>query len=248
MSEQAAVIDAPPATENAMPDAGAIFDAIKNNSETALNAVPPEQQQAQDDPQPAKPAKTEKPAKETTAPEKKPSKDDIPDELLTGKPEPEKKPDAEKDPFAYDPPASASEKTKTHWAAAKQVNAELKGEVEKLRAEIETVRKAPKQADETTVAELKSLREERDKIAKELELADFRRSPRFQKIESQQKAALETAIENLKGSDIDADVIMAAAVAKGKARLKILEDAGIEGSLLALVAPSLAASGQLQLA
>lgn len=239
MSETA-TIEAPATDETGMASPGDIFNQAAQETGHNINAVPGNQPPPDNAPDPKLKAK----AKDETTTDKKPAPDDIPDEILHGtKVEPEKKDESTVDEDVL--PPSASKKAHEQFAKVKTRAETAEKERDAFKQELETIRKSPPK-DEATAGQLKKLQTANEELTKKLELADFRSSPRFEKLDRQEKDTLASAAENLKGTDVPADVIELAARATGATRRKILEDAGIEGTTLALVTPYLAAFDALQ--
>lgn len=231
-SAVAELAPAPTAAETLDADSIASFDKASKE-----NAGP--EPQAEPAPETAPKAKVD-PAK----PAAQPAKGEIPEELLTGvKPEapPEKDDD---DPFKAELPASASEKHKVNWRRAREANEANLARIASMAKEIETHKATPR-VDEAMAEKYKALETERTELLAKLERADFQQSPRFQKFLAQEKSLLDAAKANLKGTEVDAETIELAARATGQVRRKILEDSGIDASLLPLITPYLARLDEL---
>jgi hypothetical protein len=242
MSEENAVMDAPSQAHetSGLPSPGDIFEQAKAGM-TAIQAVDPNATPPQEEPAKAKPT-PKKDAKDAP-------KSDIPDEILYGKKAPEAdKPEATKeatddpdDAFSQDLPASSSEKAKANWKIAREQNKSLRLELQQTKSELEQIRKAPVKPDANVEAERKAWLKEREDLVARVERADIRQSPRFQRLEAKEKSILEDAALNLKGLDgVSADIVELAAHAKGASRRKILEEAGLDGGTLGLIAPYIA--------
>lgn len=232
-SAVAELAPAPTAEETRDAESIAIFDKASKE-----NAGPEPQEELTPEPTPK--AKVE-PAKLTA----QPAKDEIPEELLTGvKPEATPPDKDDDDPFKAELPASASEKHKVNWRRAREANEANLARIAAMAKEIETHKATPR-VDEAMTAKYKALETERGELLAKLERADFQQSPRFQKFLAQEKHLLDAAKANLKGTEVDAETIELAARATGQVRRKILEDSGIDASLLPLITPYLARLDEL---
>lgn len=242
---ESAVAEPPAATETPVVQetAGDRFEAVK--AAHATNAVPPDQQQAPPVDTPSK-AKAE-PAK-TGAAKSNGNASDIPEQFLTGEAPKDEKTEPEKESLTGDPDMDLllGQETarKGDWALVKKKLKDMSGETKQLRAQLEATQKiaSTKAIDGE---EIKKAQAEVQRMQELLEKSDFQQSPRFQKFLAQEKSLLDAAKANLKGTEVDAETIELAARAAGQMRRKILEDAGVDASLLPLITPYLARLDEL---
>lgn len=220
-------------------------DAAMERFNTILNAVPPETVRESSEP----PAKAAEPAKLDAAkpPAAKATGADseFPDEFLTGKKQaPPEQGDADiKKLLEAEPPAqlrseAAKESFKTWKAEAAKV-------IEARNAKIADIEaKLAAQGKVAASPELTQQLKDRDaKLAEYealIERSNFQLSPKFQKFVNAEKSALDGAREYLKDTEIQPGVIDMAAQLVGRARMKVLTDAGADAETIAAVAPYLA--------
>lgn len=225
--------DTATAAPEAAPDAPVLpsdqstFDSMASNFDAALK-----KQQASDEPAtltnevhetpPAKPAVVEKPAAEST--------DAIPEQLITEKPEEAKTetaPDAEL-------PKGASPKSHEAFALVKTQREAFRAERDKLAAEVETLRKAPKE-DNTLKTEVETLRKRLAESDALIERIGFEHSPTMKEFAAKEAGLMKLAEGEIEGTDIKPDVLRAAVNARGPQRREILRNAGMDSETIAAV-------------
>jgi regulator of replication initiation timing len=199
---------------------------LGDNAPTLSNEVHEQQQQ------PAKVAPVvEKPVTEATP---------TVDEIISEKPEA-----VVQTPAEAELPKGASPKSHEAFALVKTQREALRAEVGKLTAEVETLRKAPKE-DGALKGEVETLRKRLADAEAIVERSAFEHSPKFKEFAAREQQQMKLAETYLEGSDTKPEVLQAAAVARGQQRLKILRDAGMDAEMIAAVVPHLSAIDTLQ--
>jgi hypothetical protein len=180
--------------------------------------------------------------KPETPPVKEAPKDgavDAPDELMTEKPEA-----AKEAPADAELPKGASPKSHEAFAQVKTQREALRAERDKLAAEVETLRKTPKE-DASLKGEMDALRKRLADAEAIVERSAFEHSPTFKKFAAKEQAHMEQAKTYL-DEGMDAAVLEAAARATGRARMKIMEDAGFDQTAINGVTAELAKIDEIQ--
>lgn len=191
------------------------------------------------------------PQEEKTPTEAPKNETGIPDEFLTGEPpkKEEKVDDAVAQIEAMVLPPNAKKEQVASFAKLKEQSVTAIKAAHARVAELEA-----KTSDGSTKAEIEAAREEAKKAAEraaelehKLEMAAFEKSPKFQQqyVEAE-KGTLDGAKTYLEGTEIDPAVIEVAARLKGSARIKVLQDAGMDPSTLSAVTPYLAEYDKIQ--
>lgn len=203
---------------------------------------------------PAPPVETPPPAAEEPPsgdePPAAPKKGAIPDDILDPSKAAEPKVhDAVAEILAAELPKGAKKEQiesfgKLKAKSAKEVQAALDrvGELEKQ------VQKATSQKDLDELRTKLTAAEERAKaIEEDFEKVAFEKSPKFQaQFQAREQTELDLAKSYLDGTEIKQEIIDLAAHATGRKRIEILKDAGVEDTVIQLIAPHLAAYDTVQ--
>jgi hypothetical protein len=88
-------------------------------------------------------------------------------------------------------------------------------------------------------AKLKETAERAAKLEQELERTAFERSPKFQRYGQEEKAELSTAKAYLEGTEVNPSILEVAANTTGAARVKLLQEAGLDPTTIALISSNL---------
>jgi regulator of replication initiation timing len=232
-----AIAEAPAQETITTPAEASTFDSMAKHFEATQKAMlgaEPATLSNEVHEQPAKAAPVEqKPATETT-----PTGDN---EIIGEKPEAV----TTQTPAEAELPKGASPKSHEAFALVKTQREALRAEVGKLTAEVETLRKAPKE-DGALKGEVETLRKRLADAEAIVERSAFEHSPKFKEFAAREQQQMKLAETYLEGSDTKPEVLQAAVVAKGQQRLKILRDAGMDAEMIAAVVPHLSAIDTLQ--
>lgn len=238
-----------PATEAPLPPAVGISSTeVFRQARVAegLEQPAPESEPAPEQPPPAAPAK---PADETPAPA--PKKGSVPADVI----DPDKPTDTKVHPdvaeiMAAELPKGAKKeqidsfaKLKTAQATKLQVWIDKANDLEQKisqgdnsKTELEQLRKQLAEANERAA-----------KIGEDFEKVAFEKSPKFQaQFSAREQTAIDLAKSYLDGTEIKPDIIELAARATGRKRVEILQQAGVDDTVLQLISPHLAAFDTVQ--
>lgn len=233
MPEAAPTQEAPPT-----PAEASTFDAMAKHFETTRDAMT-----SDDAPELSNEVHEKVPAKKEAAPPKTEAKIEVDsNELIAEKPEAEKEKEESEEVLEL-PPSASKKAHDVFWKQGQKLEA-ARLEREKLIGTIDALRKAPKE-DAALKNEVETLRKRLADSEAIIERSAFEHSPKFKEYAAREQQQMKLA-EAYLDVDMKPDVLQAAAVARGRQRIKILQDAGMDGEGIAAIMPHLSAIDTIQ--